>query len=72
MKVSAIRPWIIQVPWSERQGGEGPFLTSDNKRELLYTQIYTDEGITGWGEVTTYPLLRAASRYRWVPLGRAA
>ena len=55
MKISAIRPWIIQVPWSERQGGEGPFLTSDNKRELLYTQIDTDEGITGWGEVTTYP-----------------
>ena len=53
MKISAIRPWIIQVPWSERQGGEGPFLTSDNKRELLYTQIDTDEGITGWGEVTT-------------------
>jgi len=55
MKISAIRPWIIQVPWSERQGGEGPFLTSDKKRELLYTQIDTDEGITGWGEVTTYP-----------------
>ena len=25
------------------------------KRELLFVQIDTDEGITGWGEITNYP-----------------
>ena len=52
MKITAVRPWIINVPWSERPG-EKP--SDDNKRELLFCQIDTDEGVTGWGEVTTYP-----------------
>jgi galactonate dehydratase len=52
MKITAITPWIIHVPWSERPG-EAP--SEDNKRELLFAQVDTDEGITGWGEVTTYP-----------------
>ncbi len=52
MKITAVRPWIIQVPWSIRPGEEP---SVDNKRELLFCQVDTDEGITGWGEVTTYP-----------------
>ena len=52
MHITAIRPWIIQVPWS-RVPGEEP--SEGNKRELLFCQVDTDEGITGWGEVTTYP-----------------
>jgi galactonate dehydratase len=52
MKITAIRPWIIQVPWSERPEEK---LSESNKRELLFCQVDTDEGITGWGEVTTYP-----------------
>ena len=52
MKITSIKPWIIQVPWTERPADKA----SDNiKRELLFTQVDTDEGITGWGEVTTYP-----------------
>ncbi len=53
MKITAIRPWIIQVPWSARPHRDEPSI--DNMRELLFTQVDTDEGITGWGEVTTYP-----------------
>jgi len=52
LHITAIRPWIIQVPWS-RVPGEEP--SEGNKRELLFCQVDTDEGITGWGEVTTYP-----------------
>jgi len=52
LKITSIKPWIIQVPWTERPSDKA----SDNiKRELLFTQVDTDEGITGWGEVTTYP-----------------
>ena len=52
MKITSIKPWIIQVPWTERPADK----PSDNvKRELLFAQVDTDEGITGWGEVTTYP-----------------
>ena len=53
MKITAIRPWIIQVPWSARPHRDRP--STDNMRELLFVQVDTDEGITGWGEVTTYP-----------------
>ena len=52
MKITSIRPWIIQVPWSARPG-EKP--SESTKRELLFAQVDTDEGLTGWGEVTTYP-----------------
>jgi galactonate dehydratase len=52
LKITSIKPWIIQVPWTERPADK----PSDNvKRELLFAQVDTDEGITGWGEVTTYP-----------------
>ena len=52
MKITSIKPWIIHVPWTERPADK----PSDNvKRELLFAQVDTDEGITGWGEVTTYP-----------------
>ncbi len=53
MKITAIRPWIVQLPWSARPHRDPP--STDNMRELLFTQIDTDEGVTGWGEVTTYP-----------------
>ena len=52
MKIKSVKPWIIQIPWSDRPSE--PF-SEKNKKELLFTQIDTEEGITGWGEVTTYP-----------------
>ena len=52
MKITSIKPWIIQVPWTERPADKP---SDDVKRELLFVQVDTDEGITGWGEVTTYP-----------------
>ena len=50
MKITKITPWLISAP--------APYLdtASDNQatgnREYLFVEVSTDEGITGWGEVT--------------------
>ncbi|MSQ35483.1 MAG: mandelate racemase/muconate lactonizing enzyme family protein [Dehalococcoidia bacterium] len=41
MKITNVRPWITK--------------TSFAAREYIFVQVETDEGISGWGEVTTYP-----------------
>lgn len=53
MKITAVRPWIIEVPWSHRPGATGD--APRRLRQFLFVQVDTDEGVTGWGEVTTYP-----------------
>ena len=54
MKISKIRPWVVSLPWND-----SPSLGSPsgvwNDRILVFVQVDTDEGITGWGEITTYP-----------------
>ncbi|MEX0762933.1 MAG: mandelate racemase/muconate lactonizing enzyme family protein [Dehalococcoidia bacterium] len=40
MKITEIKPWLVKVP--------GTFWG-----EYFFVQITTDEGITGWGEITT-------------------
>ncbi len=40
MKISSITPWIVRA--------EGTFFG-----EFLFVEVQTDEGISGWGEVTT-------------------
>jgi len=40
MKITAITPWIVKA--------EGTFFG-----EFLFVEVQTDEGVTGWGEVTT-------------------
>ena len=43
--------WIVTGPPEEPGGraAEGGLLT------YIFVQVETDEGLTGWGEVTTYP-----------------
>jgi len=44
MKITAIKPWFVKVPntyWGE----------------YFFIEINTDEGITGWGEITTTTLV---------------
>lgn len=40
MKIASITPWIVKA--------EGTFFG-----EFLFVEVQTDEGVTGWGEVTT-------------------
>ena len=40
MKITAIQPWLVRAPGT-------------HWREYFFVQVTTDEGITGWGEVTT-------------------
>ena len=53
MKISSIRSWVIRVPWDENPGGKG--VRRSTTRAFVFVQVDTDEGITGWGEITTYP-----------------
>jgi galactonate dehydratase len=53
MKITNIRPWIVKIPWDHNPGaGE---VRDPGTRAFIFVQVDTDEGITGWGEVTTYP-----------------
>src|SRR5579859_7220017 len=47
MKITRIRPWHVS----------GPAADSDSSSRLSYVfvQVDTDAGLTGWGEITTYP-----------------
>ena len=54
MKITAVRPWIIETFWDNRPGGPEPRQPQDDK-QYLFVQVDTDEGITGWGEITPYP-----------------
>ena len=53
MKITNVRPWIIETDWDNRPGKRKP--RDPVKRRLVFVQVDTDEGVTGWGEVTTYP-----------------
>ena len=53
MKITSIRPWVVSVPWDNNPGGDRP--RSPHMRTFVFVQIDTDEGLTGWGEITTYP-----------------
>ena len=51
MKITKIIPWLIEAP--------APYLDTANDsknknrlREYLFVEVQTDEGVTGWGEVT--------------------
>ena len=54
MKITKITPYLISAP--------APFLPSASDsggvmrhREYLFVSVDTDEGVTGWGEVTCTP-----------------
>ena len=57
MKIRSVTPWIVEVPATEpgvmySQGQPG---TQRGGRQYVFVQVETDEGLTGWGEITTYP-----------------
>ena len=53
MKITDLKSYLIQMDWDDRTGGSEPKNTV--KREFVFVQIDTDEGITGRGEITNYP-----------------
>jgi galactonate dehydratase len=55
MKITDVRPWIVTGPPTEA-GVPGH---AGDKLHYVFVQVDTDEGLTGWGEVTTYPGLVA-------------
>jgi galactonate dehydratase len=61
MKITGISPWLVAVPNYEpgilySQGQPGSTASSAvPTRQYVFVQVDTDEGITGWGEITTYP-----------------
>ncbi len=54
MKITDVRPWIVTGPPTEAvpESGDGP---AGQLQQYLFVQVDTDAGLTGWGEVTTYP-----------------
>lgn len=44
MKITKVTPWLLHAPAAYRDGRKG---------EYIFVEVNTDEGITGWGEVTT-------------------
>jgi galactonate dehydratase len=48
MRITRIRPWLVTGPAAD---------PAESSPRLSYTfvQVDTDEGLTGWGEITTYP-----------------
>ena len=50
MKITGVIPWLVSsaTPYLDT-AGEGP----GREREYIFVQVTTDEGITGWGEITT-------------------
>lgn len=53
MKITNIRSWVVRLDWDDNPGaGE---VRKPTKRSFVFVEVNTDEGITGWGEITTYP-----------------
>ncbi|MCB0087649.1 MAG: mandelate racemase/muconate lactonizing enzyme family protein, partial [Caldilineaceae bacterium] len=45
--------WTVKIPWDHNPGaGE---VRDPGQRAFIFVQVETDAGLTGWGEVTTYP-----------------
>ncbi|MDP8924998.1 MAG: mandelate racemase/muconate lactonizing enzyme family protein [Chloroflexota bacterium] len=51
MKITRVRPWIVSGP-PEESGGRAE---RGGTLSYVFVQVETDEGLTGWGEITTYP-----------------
>src|ERR1043166_609840 len=48
MKITRIRPWHVSGPAADPE-------PSSARLTYVFVQVETDEGLTGWGEITTYP-----------------
>lgn len=53
MKITNVRSWIVKIPWDHNPGAG--VVRDPGQRAFIFVQVDTDEGVTGWGEVTTYP-----------------
>ena len=53
MKITNIRSWIVKIPWDHNPGSGD--VRAPGRATFFFVQVETDEGITGWGEITTYP-----------------
>ncbi|NQW21196.1 MAG: mandelate racemase/muconate lactonizing enzyme family protein [Chloroflexi bacterium] len=53
MKITSARSWVVKTPWDNNPGASEVRDATD--RTFVFIQVDTDEGITGWGEITTYP-----------------
>lgn len=53
MQITNIRSWIVKIPWDDNPGAG--VVRVPIERAFIFVQVDTDAGITGWGEVTTYP-----------------
>ncbi len=53
MKITNVRSWIVKIPWDHNPGAG--VVRDPGNRAFIFVQVDTDAGITGWGEVTTYP-----------------
>src|SRR5919204_6459108 len=48
MRITRIRPWHVSGPPADPA-------ESSPKLSYVFVQVDTDEGLTGWGEITSYP-----------------
>src|SRR6188508_1421037 len=53
MKITRVRPWIVAGPQEKVDGKVAD--RSEHMAKYVFVQVETDEGLTGWGEITTYP-----------------
>ncbi|MEC9278797.1 MAG: mandelate racemase/muconate lactonizing enzyme family protein, partial [Chloroflexota bacterium] len=53
MKITDLKSYVVKMKWDDRPGSVEP--RNLVEREFIFVQIDTDEGITGWGEITNYP-----------------
>jgi galactonate dehydratase len=53
MEITSARSWVVKTPWDNNPGASEVRDATD--RTFVFIQVDTDEGITGWGEITTYP-----------------
>lgn len=53
MKITNVRSWIVKIPWDHNPGAG--VVRDPGSRAFIFVQVDTDAGVTGWGEVTTYP-----------------
>jgi galactonate dehydratase len=47
LKIARIRPWLVDGPAED--------IGATRRLSYVFVQVDTDDGLTGWGEVTTYP-----------------
>ena len=56
MKITRVAPWIVDGPPEEqRPAVPGRVNAGAHLQQYVFVQVDTDEGLTGWGEVTSYP-----------------